>query len=401
MSGEEIIEAGQLGATRFAPERLATGVERVETEAELRRVKKECGLLLKEARRLAFEVRELQATKHFLLRQLAKERRRRQRICRSFSWQLTRPLRALASLFQQLAQDTKARCSDRSVVNTPSLETAASEGASDVTFSGVRGGAREASLEQRVAVVVHAFYPELFRELATGVAGAGFAFDLFVTCPDTAMEAIQADLRCAGIRHGVVTAVQNRGRDIAPFLRVLADLDAEGYRLLLKLHTKRSTHRDGGAAWRSGLISPLLATAGADAAITALGQPGGYGIIGPSQHIVSLSKYGSVNLERVRQFAQALGLGYVRTASDAFVAGTMFFARVDALTPLLRLQLDETDFEPEIGQIDGTLAHVIERLFVYSALAAGYRLGSLDEATAQVSDPIPKETAYRFGMSAS
>ncbi len=55
----------------------------------------------------------------------------------------------------------------------------------------------------------------------------------------------------------------------------------------------------------------------------------------------------------------------------------MFYARTDALRPLLRLGLTDEDFEPESGQVDGTLAHVIERVIAYSALAAGFRVGEV------------------------
>ncbi len=44
----------------------------------------------------------------------------------------------------------------------------------------------------------------------------------------------------------------------------------------------------------------------------------------------------------------------------------MFFARVDALKPLLSLGLTDDDFDIEAGQVDGTIAHAIERCFSVS-----------------------------------
>jgi lipopolysaccharide biosynthesis protein len=46
-----------------------------------------------------------------------------------------------------------------------------------------------------------------------------------------------------------------------------------------------------------------------------------------------------------------------------YFGGTMFWARVDAFSGILGLYLMPDDFQSEHGQIDGTAAHAIERLF--------------------------------------
>jgi lipopolysaccharide biosynthesis protein len=45
-----------------------------------------------------------------------------------------------------------------------------------------------------------------------------------------------------------------------------------------------------------------------------------------------------------------------------FFGGTMFWCRLDFLSPLLHSSLTPADFNTERGQVDGTTAHAIERI---------------------------------------
>ena len=69
-----------------------------------------------------------------------------------------------------------------------------------------------------------------------------------------------------------------------------------------------------------------------------------------------------------------MGLNLDDQTLAPFPAGSMFWARSAALEPLFDLGLSFDDFPPEQGQIDGTPAHGIERLFGEIAIAQGYRI---------------------------
>lgn len=55
-----------------------------------------------------------------------------------------------------------------------------------------------------------------------------------------------------------------------------------------------------------------------------------------------------------------------------FPAGTMFWAKTAAVRPLFELGYTQEDFPDEAGQVNDTLAHVIERIWVYLAEGQGY-----------------------------
>lgn len=228
-----------------------------------------------------------------------------------------------------------------------------------------------------VAVVVHAFHDDIFREIVAclSLIEAGL-ITIYVTCPPE-MEAIFRDqlARAGHVCH--THPVVNQGRDILPFLRILPVVTSNGHDVLLKVHTKRSSHRKDGHVWRREVFDQLLTSSALHSAIEEFSKDSGMGILGPDNHVISLQRYVGANQVRVGHLAERLGIAMERLDEFDFVAGSMFFARASALIPLLNIALADDDFEEECGQVDGTMAHVIERVIPISAYAAGLATRSL------------------------
>lgn len=232
---------------------------------------------------------------------------------------------------------------------------------------------RDASGPDRLAVVVHAFYPEVFREILSGLEGLGVAHRLFVTTSRDRAAEMRAILDEFGLAHDLI-ACENRGRDVAPFLAALAEVRRLGFGYVLKLHTKRSPHREDGDVWRQEMYACLADAGQVRWILDAMRRDGRIGLVGPLDHVVPMTTNWKLNRVRVRALAARLGIPRVDVKRDTFVAGTMFMARVEALAPVVGLGLDPGNFEPEQGQVDGTLAHALERAFAYSARAAGFQI---------------------------
>jgi lipopolysaccharide biosynthesis protein len=169
-------------------------------------------------------------------------------------------------------------------------------------------------------------------------------------------------------------ALENRGRDIRPFLRVLPKVFAERHDYILKLHTKISNHRDDGDLWRRELLAGIADPAELAWIIESLGRRPDVGIIGPSDHILDMNGYWGSNEATVRKLAERMGIGQIVPDPNVFVAGSMFVARREALSALLSLDLSDDEFEVESGQRDGTLAHAVERALTFSAAVRGLRV---------------------------
>jgi lipopolysaccharide biosynthesis protein len=241
-----------------------------------------------------------------------------------------------------------------------------------------------------LAVVIHVFHGREWEYIRQRLGVLeNVRHDLFITSTSISENVIASREQTAPGRAAHVDIVPNRGRDIFPFLSVLESLDRRGYLHVLKLHTKRSAHRPDGWEWFRSLVDNVLADP-QTAVNTLEALDSGIGLVGPAGHFVSLGKYMGANRRRLhRLVAEMQGTAeadelVANAGRYGFFAGTMFWSRVDRLRPLLRLGLTVDDFEAEEGQIDGTMAHAVERLL--TLIRAGDR--SLRQVSAAGVRPV-------------
>ena len=95
------------------------------------------------------------------------------------------------------------------------------------------------------------------------------------------------------------------------------------------------------------------------------------GVVGPEEHIQRLETFWGGNADTLQCMAGRIGMR-APEEQDYFVAGSMFWARLESLRPLLDARLRAAEFEQESGQLDGTLSHSIERLFGACASQSGF-----------------------------
>jgi hypothetical protein len=230
----------------------------------------------------------------------------------------------------------------------------------------------------RAALAVHAFYPDVFAEILEAMRDVPPEHKLFVTTTAERRTEIERLLAAAGRDH-ILRVFDNRGRDILPFLNIYDEICAEGFDLVAKVHTKRSVHRKDGEDWRRRLVEPIAGRDGFRRILAAFEKDASLGMTGPDAHLAGLHDNIVANEARVFGLARRLGLTARDVTHGKFFAGSMFVARLPALGPLMSLAIGADDFEPEEGQLDGTLAHAIERGFALSAISCGMRVAGVED----------------------
>ncbi|HEX3946064.1 MAG TPA: rhamnan synthesis F family protein, partial [Acidimicrobiales bacterium] len=254
--------------------------------------------------------------------------------------------------------------------------------------------ATAASPPGSVAVMVHAYYPDTFDEICQALQAVPFPFTLLVSTPtDGASRSALASIH----RHRLpatpqVRVVENRGRNFAPLVAgFAAEIASHDY--LLHLHTKRSLFTGSEqAGWRDQLVdslvgSPAVVTATLHLLAEGAGRPGAGGAKTPiglafpttAATMPYWAHHWLGNAALAPGLFARLGVGeYPDGGYFEYPVGGMFWAKVDAIRPLLEAGFGFDDFPVEAGQTDGTLAHAIERCFVPLVRSRGYGFVELD-----------------------
>lgn len=228
--------------------------------------------------------------------------------------------------------------------------------------------------QTNLAVIIHAFYPEIFEEIIRKLELSGInEMTLYITAPEHLLGVIRNTLSNSPFKHSVIQ-VENHGRDILPFLQILPEVIDNGHELILKLHTKSSNHLHRKDHWRNDLFEKLIGKGKMAEMLKVFRENSSIGMVGPAGNILPMRLYYGANGERVHRYSKMMGARDEQLSDFNFVAGSMFYARTSAVMPLLKLKLTDEDFEGEAGQTDGTMAHVIERLFSVSNLLSGLQL---------------------------
>lgn len=225
------------------------------------------------------------------------------------------------------------------------------------------------SADAKLAVVIHLYYVDNWQLFKQKIGNLNSQkFDLFITIPKHNLyfeKEVKKDFPEA-----LVIVVPNHGRDVLPFISVAKVLYELGYIYVLKFHSKKSTHRNDGQDWLEEMLNKILPdNDNLIRNIITILDSKSTGLVGPSGVYYPLTINFPANgvkmtniLNKIYNKSLSNDILQVNRSNYGFFGGTMFWARLDAIKSLL--DVSWYDFDAEAGQIDGTTAHALERLFV-------------------------------------
>lgn len=215
----------------------------------------------------------------------------------------------------------------------------------------------------KYALVAHIHYAETWSDIQERVETfeAG-TLDVYVT---TTSEKVAIIVKSA-MPNAVVELVDNRGRDVRPFLMMMKRIAHLKYRAICKVHGKKSVFRRDGDAQRISMLTALIDPA----LIDRFEQDATLGILAAREATIEHDTANTFfNKRNIEEISEKIGLDFEK---GKFVAGTMFWVDPSAIARLLTLE--NSVFDIERGVSDGTLPHAIERIFINLVHEAGYRL---------------------------
>jgi hypothetical protein len=207
-------------------------------------------------------------------------------------------------------------------------------------------GASHHSGPKPAAIVVHLYYEDTWPDIAGALQRLTGPFDLIVTTVPGRERLTKAVRRA--FPNVVVEAMENRGRDVRPFLTLLERGRLARYRYVCKVHGKKSSDSERkshmGALWRRRLLfGPLAAPGLANAVLDTFEGDPTIGMIGRRGFRLPNATYSeklswSVNRPKVLELAEKMSVPADQFRLD-FFGGTMFWVRPEALRPLRDLRL--------------------------------------------------------------
>ncbi|MBQ7045347.1 MAG: glycoside hydrolase family 99-like domain-containing protein [Clostridia bacterium] len=227
----------------------------------------------------------------------------------------------------------------------------------------------------KIAVQIHMFYTETLDETIQNINKIPYDFDCYVST-DTDQKAkiikerLDKNCRC---KTAIVEVYENRGRDVAPFILQMQNR-IDKYDYVCHIHSKRTVTASHGNDWREYIFKHLFGSEEyLKRLFTLFESEQSIGIMFPETFppLENQTEWGG-NLAGCMALLSKLGAKFSPPQTPLFPVGNMFWAKTEAIRQMFSGVIDAEDFPEESGQVNATIAHCIERSWVYLAADYGF-----------------------------
>ena len=229
----------------------------------------------------------------------------------------------------------------------------------------------------KIAIQAHIFYEDLIEDIIKKINNIPVKFDLFISTTSLRIMNILKDyiIKNSKANRYEIIIVNNKGRDVLPFLIQLKN-KVKSYKYLCHIHSKKSkTSPEIGISWRNYLYSNLLGNERIISEIlTDFENNDKLGFIFPEtfyeiieQKLILTEK----TIKYIKYLIKKLFPKYKIGAQLDFPAGNMFWAKTKAIFQIFDIDLTHK-FDKEKDQTNDTIMHGIERIWLYLVKINGY-----------------------------
>ena len=239
----------------------------------------------------------------------------------------------------------------------------------------------------KLCIVIHAYYLDVLNEIYAYLKFIPIPFTLCIGVSNVvAKHAVEKSVGLSGFNGPFYCDIlPNRGRNFSTFFYYSPVILQ--HEIVLHLHTKKSQYNSIGRDWMRSLVQGLIGTRRlAETILENFDRHPRLGLVYPAtfEALPYWAHHWLKNLNSGMSLLDRLGVrNYPTKGYFAYPVGGMFWARVESIRGILQLGLRHADFEEERGQLDGTLAHAIERVLGILVKARGYDYLEHDARTNQ------------------
>ena len=222
----------------------------------------------------------------------------------------------------------------------------------------------------KIAIQVHLFYEELIKDIINKTNNIPVKFDLYISIvsPHIYDKLKKYIKKFSKANKFEILIVENKGRDVLPFLKQIKTKFRQ-YKYLCHIHSKKSQNApEIGFLWRNYLFNNLLGnTAIISEILNDFENNKKLGFIFP-ETFYGVLQYFYILSESTKYWMNFLANKlFINCKIDVkleFPTGNMFWAKIGAIFQIFLYDFSES-FPNEDNQMDSTIMHGIERIWLY------------------------------------